>query len=114
MCGIVGRFNYRSGAPVSPELLSRMNDLVAHRGPDGSGVWTSEDVGSGDLRLAVIDLSPAGRQPMTSADGRLCITFNGEIYNFPELRKELEARGHQFRSHSDTEVILAAYREWSL
>jgi asparagine synthase (glutamine-hydrolysing) len=114
MCGIVGRFNYRSGAPVSREVLTRMNDLVAHRGPDGAGVWTSGDIGLGHRRLAVIDLSPAGRQPMATADGQLTVTFNGEIYNFKTLREELLSRGHQFRSHSDTEVILAAYREWDV
>jgi asparagine synthase (glutamine-hydrolysing) len=89
-----------------------MCDLLAHRGPDGDGVWTSGPVGLGHRRLAIIDLSPAGRQPMHSSDGRLTITFNGEIYNFLELRRELEAGGHAFRSRSDTEVMLAAYRQW--
>jgi asparagine synthase (glutamine-hydrolysing) len=114
MCGIAGRVNYRSAAPVSAELLGRMCDLIAHRGPDADGVWTDSYVGLGHRRLAIIDLSPAGRQPMTSADGRLVITFNGEIYNFLELRRELENRGHAFRSRSDTEVMLGAYREWGI
>src|SRR5688572_2757324 len=114
MCGIAGRVNYRSGAPVSAELLVRMCDLIAHRGPDADGVWTDSYVGLGHRRLAIIDLSPGGRQPMTSADGRLVITFNGEIYNFLELRRELENRGHAFRSRSDTEVMLGAYREWGI
>ena len=85
---------------------------MRHRGPDGHGVWCDGPVGFGHLRLAIIDLSPAGAQPMASADGRLMLTFNGEIYNFQEIRRDLEARGHSFRSHSDSEVILAAYREY--
>src|SRR5690349_17111302 len=112
MCGIAGRFNYRSGAPVGPELVQHMCDLIAHRGPDGSGVWTAGPVGLGHRRLAIIDLSPAGRQPMISVDGNLVITFNGEIYNFSDLRLDLEGRGHRFHSRTDTEVILAAYRQW--
>ncbi|BCS33207.1 asparagine synthetase B [Luteitalea sp. TBR-22] len=112
MCGIAGRVNYRTSAPVSAADVTAMCDLLRHRGPDGSGVWSDGPVGLGHRRLAVIDLSPAGAQPMASADGRLFITFNGEIYNFQELRGRLEARGHRFRSHSDTEVILAAYREY--
>ena len=112
MCGIAGRFNYRSGAPVSGRVVGAMCDLIAHRGPDGEGVWTEGPVALGHRRLAIIDLSPAGRQPMTYGGGHLTITFNGEIYNFLELRRELEARGHAFRSKTDTEVILAAYREW--
>jgi asparagine synthase (glutamine-hydrolysing) len=79
-----------------------MCDLIAHRGPDADGVWTEGAVGLGHRRLAVIDLSPAGRQPMHSSDGGLTITFNGEIYNFLDLRRDLEARGHAFRSKSDT------------
>jgi asparagine synthase (glutamine-hydrolysing) len=114
MCGIAGRFNHLSGAPVSADVIRGMCDLIAHRGPDGDGVWTDHAVGLGHRRLAVIDLSPAGRQPMLSADGDLAITFNGEIYNFLELRRELEGRGHRFRSRSDTEVMLAAYREWGV
>jgi asparagine synthase (glutamine-hydrolysing) len=114
MCGIAGRVNYRTGAPVSAEMVGRMCDLIAHRGPDGDGVWAEGPVALGHRRLAIIDLSPAGRQPMTSSDGRLTITFNGEIYNFLELRRDLEARGHAFRSKTDTEVMLAAYREWGV
>lgn len=89
-----------------------MCDFMRHRGPDGHGVWADGPVGFGHLRLSIIDLSPAGAQPMASVDGRLMLTFNGEIYNFQELRRELEARGHAFRSHTDSEVILAAYREY--
>jgi asparagine synthase (glutamine-hydrolysing) len=112
MCGIAGRVNYASGAPVDPAVISRMCDLLAHRGPDGDGVWCEGPVGLGHRRLAVIDLSPLGRQPMATDDGALTVTFNGEVYNFLELRAELEGLGHRFRSHSDTEVILAAYRQW--
>ncbi len=110
MCGIAGRFNFLSGAPVDPSVIHRMCDLVAHRGPDGEGIHVEGAVGLGHRRLAIIDLSPAGRQPMVDASGTVWITYNGEVYNFPELRRELEAGGHRFRSRSDTEVILAAYR----
>jgi len=112
MCGIAGRYNYLTGAPVASAVIGGMTDLLAHRGPDGDGVWTHGPVGLGHRRLAVIDLSPAGRQPMLSMDRSLTITFNGEIYNFQELRRELEARGHAFQTRTDTEVILAAYRQW--
>ena len=114
MCGIAGRFNYASGAPVTADLVGRMCDLIAHRGPDGHGVWVGDAVGFGHRRLAIIDLSPAGRQPMATADGSITITFNGEIYNFIQLRMELEKQGHAFHSRTDTEVILAAYRQWGV
>jgi asparagine synthase (glutamine-hydrolysing) len=114
MCGIAGRFNFRSEAPVEASEIRGMCALLAHRGPDGEGIWTDGAIGFGHRRLAVIDLSLAGRQPMTSADGNLTVTFNGEIYNFPDLRRELERRGHRFRSRTDTEVVLAAYREWGV
>lgn len=114
MCGIAGRFNYLTGAPVAAETMAAMSGLLAHRGPDGSGVFVDGPVGLAHRRLAVIDLSPGGRQPMATDDGRLWITFNGEIYNFLGLRAELESHGHQFRSQSDTEVILAAYRQYGV
>ena len=114
MCGIVGRVNFKSGSPVTPSVLGDMCELIRHRGPDGDGVWASGHVGFGHRRLAVIDLSPAGRQPMHTADGELTITFNGEIYNFEEIRDELAARGCRFVSRSDTEVILQAYREFGV
>jgi asparagine synthase (glutamine-hydrolysing) len=110
MCGIAGRFNFRTGAPVSEPAVRAMCQTLAHRGPDGEGVHTSGAVGLGHRRLAIIDLSEQGRQPMTTADERYWITFNGEIYNFLELREDFEKRGCRFHSHSDTEVILAAYR----
>jgi asparagine synthase (glutamine-hydrolysing) len=114
MCGIAGRLNFISGAPVDEALVRRMSDLLAHRGPDGNGVYVQGPVGLGHRRLAIIDLSPGGRQPMGTDDGRLWITYNGEIYNFAALRAELEAHGHRFRSQSDTEVILAAYRAFGV
>ncbi|WP_200955575.1 asparagine synthase (glutamine-hydrolyzing) [Sphingomonas sp. Root241] len=96
------------------EWLREGCKVIAHRGPDDEGLWWSNDghVGLAHRRLAIVDLSAAGHQPMLDATGEIVIAFNGEIYNFRELRAELEAMGHQFRSHSDTEVILAAYRSW--
>jgi asparagine synthase (glutamine-hydrolysing) len=114
MCGIAGRLNFVSGAPVDPATIRRMASLIAHRGPDGEAVYTDGPVGLGHRRLAIIDLHPSASQPMASADRSLWITYNGEIYNFPELRRDLEARGHAFRTQSDTEVILAAYREFGV
>jgi asparagine synthase (glutamine-hydrolysing) len=112
MCGIAGRYNFRSGAPVDATVIGGMTSLLAHRGPDGQGVFTDGAIGLGHRRLAIIDLSDGGRQPMASADRRLWIPFNGEIYNCRELRKILEGRGHRVQSRSDTEVILAAYAQW--
>ena len=112
MCGIAGRFNVRSSAPPGRDVIGGMCDLLAHRGPDGDGVFTDGPVGLGHRRLSIIDLSDAGRQPMQTNDGRLAITYNGEIYNFQQLRSELERRGHAFQSQTDTEVLLLAYREF--
>jgi asparagine synthase (glutamine-hydrolysing) len=114
MCGIAGLHAYLDVAPpVDRVELSRMNARMAARGPDGSGDWFSADgrVGFTHRRLAIIDLSERGAQPMNSADGTLTITFNGEIYNYKELKAELEAKGHRFRSDSDTEVLLRLYAE---
>jgi asparagine synthase (glutamine-hydrolysing) len=111
MCGIVGVCNLY-GEPVSTDLLKRMTDIIAHRGPDGEGHYADGPVGLGHRRLAVIDLSPAGQQPMANETGDVVITYNGEVYNFQELRAELEARGHRFRSRTDTEVVIHAYEEW--
>ena len=112
MCGLVGITSVSS--VTNRDWLVAGRDAMIHRGPDDAGVWWSEDgrVGLAHRRLAIIDLSTAGHQPMHDAAGSLSIVFNGEIYNFAELREVLVARGHAFRSHSDTEVILAAYREW--
>jgi asparagine synthase (glutamine-hydrolysing) len=112
MCGIAGIFHPDVPKPVDPARVKAMSDVLAHRGPDGSGVWTAPGIGLGHRRLAIIDLSEAAAQPMLSADGRLAISYNGEIYNFREVRAELEAKGHLFATESDTEVILAAWRQW--
>lgn len=111
MCGIAGLFHCGTIKPVDPARVARMTDVLAHRGPDGSGVWTAPGVGLGHRRLSIIDVA-GSPQPMHSASKRLAIVFNGEIYNFRELRKELEARGAQLRTQGDTEVILAAYEQW--
>jgi asparagine synthase (glutamine-hydrolysing) len=111
MCGIAGLFHPDVPKPVDPKRVRAMADALAHRGPDGSGVWTAPGVGLGHRRLSIIDLA-TGDQPMRSADGRLAVSYNGEIYNFREVREELEALGHGFRTESDTEVILAAWRQW--
>lgn len=111
MCGICGIFNL-NGEPVSPVNLRKMTDAIAHRGPDGEGFFIDSFVGLGHRRLAIIDLSPLGHQPMVSADGQYAISYNGEVYNFQELRVELEALGCPFRSRSDTEVVLNAYAQW--
>ncbi len=114
MCGIVGRYNFLSSAPVETRLLERMCKLVAHRGPDGEGVYTDGSLGFGHRRLAIIDLTPAAHQPMVSDDGGFCITYNGEVYNFQELRSFLKSYGYHFRSNSDTEVVLTAYRHFGV
>ena len=114
MCGIAGVFAYRDGSPVVDrgELL-RARDAMRARGPDGAGLWVSDDrrIGLAHRRLAIIDPSPEGAQPMATSDGRLHITFNGEIYNYLALRRELEAKGYCFRSQSDTEVLLHLYAD---
>src|SRR5690242_19616203 len=113
MCGIAGLFHRAEpDRPVDVGVLAAMTASLAHRGPDGDGLWTAPGVGLGHRRLAIIDLSDAGRQPMADDTGRLVITYNGEIYNFRELRAALQAKGHRFRSHTDTEVLLLGYREW--
>lgn len=113
MCGIAGYINL-DGAPVSPVILQQMTDAIAHRGPDGEGQWTEDNIALGHRRLAIIDLSPAGHQPMVSADHRYVLSYNGEIYNFRELRMELEAEGYWFRSRTDSEVVLNALAAWGL
>jgi asparagine synthase (glutamine-hydrolysing) len=111
MCGIVGVCNL-NGDPVPARILKSMTDIIAHRGPDGEGHYTDGPVGLGHRRLAIIDLSPAGHQPMANETGDVVITYNGEVYNFQKLRVELEACGHRFHSQTDTEVIVHAYEEW--
>lgn len=111
MCGIAGIANL-NGEAVPAGLLKRMTDVIAHRGPDGEGHYTDGSVGLGHRRLAIIDLSPAGHQPMANVGGDVVITYNGELYNFQKLRVELEALGYQFHSRTDTEVVIHAYEEW--
>jgi len=111
MCGIAGIFHIGTAKPVDPARISAMTDAMVHRGPDGGGVWTAHGVGLGHRRLSIIDLG-GGAQPMATTDGRIVTVFNGEIYNFAEVRTELTAMGHQFHSASDTEVILHGWREW--
>lgn len=111
MCGIAGIFNIK-GEPVSSPVLRRMTAAIAHRGPDGEGFYTDSFLGLGHRRLSIIDLTPAGHQPMVTEDGRFAITYNGEIYNFQELRLELQRLGYEFKSKTDTEVVLYAFAEW--
>ncbi len=113
MCGLAGLFHLETPKPVSPERVRAMIDAQAHRGPDGSGVWTAPGVGLGHLRLSIIDVA-GSPQPMHSADGALSIIYNGEVYNYAEIRAELAAMGHQFRTHGDTEVILIGYQQWGV
>ena len=111
MCGIAGLAGL---SPVNELAVGCMIDLMAHRGPDGQGTWRSPDgrVCLGHRRLAILDLSERGSQPMTSSDGRLCITYNGELYNYVEIRERLKREGSEFRTATDTEVVLEAYRVW--
>lgn len=111
MCGIAGILHL-SGEPASPVAVRAMADAVRHRGPDGEGQWCEGPVGLSHRRLAIIDLSEHGRQPMLTRDGRLVISYNGEVYNFRELRTELEALGYTFRSDTDSEVVLASFHAW--
>jgi asparagine synthase (glutamine-hydrolysing) len=113
MCGIAGLIHCNRAA-VSPVTLQRMTDAIAHRGPDGQGHWIEGHVGIGHRRLAIIDLSPAGHQPMVNADHRYVLSYNGEVYNYRELRTELEALGYWFRSSSDSEVVLNALAAWGV
>src|SRR3954471_11868684 len=115
MCGIAGIWLHKQAHLDDPDsVLGAMLNCVVHRGPDDVGVWVDRPAGVwlGHRRLAIIDLSPLGHQPMVSADGRLVIVFNGEIYNFPELRRELQAHGHRFYTATDTETIVHAYEQW--
>jgi asparagine synthase (glutamine-hydrolysing) len=111
MCGIVGVWHL-DGRPVLPDAVVRMRDALLNRGPDDAGLWTDGPVALGHRRLSIIDLSAAGRMPMSSPDGQVQAVFNGEVYNFVSLRRELESKGHSFRSATDSEVVLRAYEEW--
>ncbi len=111
MCGIAGQFNFERREPVDRETIVRMADSIAHRGPDDEGYFISGAVGLGFRRLSIIDLA-GGHQPMSDAEETVWVILNGEIYNFKELRAQLENRGHRFRTNSDTEVIIHGYKEW--
>jgi len=113
MCGITGILHL-NGEPAAPVVLKRMTDAIAHRGPDGDGIYTDGPLGLGHRRLAIIDLSAAGHQPMANEDGRFVMVYNGEIYNFQELRIELEALGHRFHSRTDSEVVLKSLAQWGV
>src|SRR5205814_1043121 len=112
MCGISGFVNRDRERPADEALLRQMTDAIAHRGPDGTGHFVEGPAALGHRRLAIIDLSQAGAQPMQNEDGTVTVTFNGEIYNYLGLREELIARGHVFRSRCDTEVLVHGYEEW--
>ncbi|MBI5464675.1 MAG: asparagine synthetase B, partial [Ignavibacteriales bacterium] len=117
VCGICGILNYGNSSPTFDDsTLKRMSDVMAHRGPDDSGTFISPDhrMGFGFRRLAIVDLSPTGHQPMFSTDGSITLVFNGEIYNHLVLRKEFEAKGYHYRSRSDAESIICAYQEYGL
>jgi len=111
MCGIAGIFHLTTAKPVDPARVTKMCDAMVHRGPDGEGVWTAPGVGLGHRRLSIIDVA-GSPQPMASTDGRAMLVFNGEIYNYRELREELRAAGAVFHTDGDSEVILAAWQRW--
>src|SRR5688500_4124845 len=111
MCGLAGLLTLR-GEPASIDAVRQMANAVKHRGPDGEGVFVDGPCGLGHRRLAIMDLPADARQPMTDATGRYTIIYNGEIYNFKEIRQDLEAIGLRFRSRSDTEVLINAWAQW--
>ncbi len=113
MCGVTGYFNL-NGAPAEADIVANMTKAITHRGPDGSGVEIDGPLALGHTRLSVIDLSNLGHQPMESHDGRYVISYNGELYNYKELRSELEASGEEFRSQTDTEVLLLSIKNWGI
>ena len=111
MCGICGQFNFGNSAPVERRTLQAMASSIAHRGPDDEGYYLDGPLGLGFRRLSIIDLA-GGHQPMSDVEESVWVIFNGEIYNFHDLRSELESHGHVFRTKSDTEVIVHGYKEW--
>jgi len=111
MCGIAGQYCYNGSLP-DEKLLAEMSKRLAHRGPDGEGTYIHGSIGLAHRRLAIIDLSENAHQPMSNEDNTLWLVYNGEIYNFVELRSELIQKGHSFKSKTDSEVILHAYEEW--
>lgn len=113
MCGITGLVNLQ-GYDISPSLLKTMTHAIKHRGPDGEGNWINKNIGLGHRRLSILDLSDNAKQPMASSDGNFILSYNGEIYNFQELRAELQELGYRFSSSSDTEVLLYAFHKWGV
>jgi asparagine synthase (glutamine-hydrolysing) len=111
MCGICGQHNFGSGEPVKRRDIEIMAGTIIHRGPDDEGYYIDGPIGFGFRRLSIIDLT-GGHQPMSDWEESVWVVFNGEIYNFPELRRELEGYGHVFRTNSDTEVIVHGYKQW--
>ena len=114
MCGIAGKYNYLNNVPVSPDLIRSMCDKITYRGPDDSGVFVDGPIGLGHRRLSILDLSELGHQPMSTKDRKIWTVYNGEIYNFPSLKKELKAKGYSFISNCDTEVLLYLYQEYGV
>jgi asparagine synthase (glutamine-hydrolysing) len=111
MCGICGQYNFMTESPIDSAAIKKMAAAIAHRGPDDEGQYTAESIVLGFRRLSIIDLE-GGHQPMSDADGAVWVVFNGEIYNFPDLKAELQGYGHLFRTNSDTEVIIHGYKQW--
>ena len=111
MCGICGQYNFADQTPVQRRDIERMTKSMVHRGPDDEGYYIAGPMGLGFRRLSIIDLA-GGHQPMSDAEESVWVVFNGEIYNFPELKRELEGLGHVFRTTSDTEVIIHGYKQW--
>lgn len=114
MCGITGVINLNNQQKLPQEILSAMTDCIVHRGPDAAGFYSNQNITLGHRRLKIIDLSEAGNQPMFDGEKKVVIVFNGEIYNFQEIKKRLEAKGHAFKNHTDTEVILHSYLEYGI
>ena len=111
MCGIVGVISL-SGIPVEEDTILAMRAQLVHRGPDDQGIYLAPGMGFGHTRLSILDLSPQGHQPMTTENGEFSLVYNGEIYNFKELRRELEGLGIRFHSQTDTEVVLRGFMQW--
>ena len=111
MCGLAGKLAPSPQTPIDRHLLSAMADAVAHRGPDADGYYVGDGIGLAHRRLSIVDIA-SGQQPLSNEDGTVWVAFNGEIYNFADLRVELEGHGHRFRTHSDTEVIVHGYEQW--
>jgi len=116
MCGITGVYHFNNDEKTTKETVDKMRDTLAHRGPDGKGTFVSKDkkVGLGHRRLSIIDLSEKGAQPMTDEKEEIQIVYNGEVYNFKEIRKDLKNLGYDFKSETDTEVIMKSYQEWGV